>query len=173
MLGRSIRSNGGLYQLIDFFSIFHATFVRSKNTDAHYWQHTLNTPTQNNWYGLAYEKVMIAHIPQILRAIGMDRILTEYYSWRSQSADANAQIDLIIDRADGFLNLCEVKYSRTDYALTKAEAERIEHRVNVFRAKSSTTKNILVTLITVRPAKTNAHTDDTINSFVSLQDLLA
>ena len=173
VLGRSIRSNGGLYQLIDFFSIFHATFVRSKNTDAHYWQHTLNTPTQNNWYGLAYEKVMIAHIPQILRAIGMDRILTEYYSWRSQSADANAQIDLIIDRADGFLNLCEVKYSRTDYALTKAEAERIEHRVNVFRAKSSTTKNILVTLITVRPAKTNAHTDDTINSFVSLQDLLA
>ena len=102
--------------------------------------------TQNNWYGLTYEKVAMAHIPQILRAIGMDRILTEYYSWRSQSSDPGAQIDLIIDRADGFLNLCEVKYAKGDYALTKAEAEKIDNRVSAFQQETSTDKNILVTL---------------------------
>jgi len=75
----------------------------------------------------------MAHIPQILRAIGMDRILTEYYSWRSQTSNPGAQIDLIIDRADGFLNLCEVKHSKGDYALTKAEADKIDNRVSAFQ----------------------------------------
>ena len=139
--------------------------------DPHYWQHTLNTTTQNNWYGLSYEKVAMAHIPQILRAIGMDRILTEYYSWRSPSSDPGAQIDLIIDRADGFLNICEVKYSKGDYALTKAEADKIDNRVSTFQQETGTDKNILVTLITVKPVKENAWTD-TVSSFVSLQDLL-
>ena len=171
VLGKSVRSSGGLYQLVDFFSLFHASFIKSKNTDPHYWQHTLNTTTQNNWYGLTYEKVAMAHIPQILRAIGMDRILTEYYSWRSQSSDPGAQIDLIIDRTDGFLNLCEVKYAKGDYALTKAEAEKIDNRVSAFQQETGTDKNILVTLITVKPVKENAWTD-TVSSFVTLQDLL-
>lgn len=98
----------------------------------------------------------MAHIPQILRAIGMDRILTEYYSWRSQSSAPGAQIDLIIDRADGFLNLCEVKYAKGDYALTKSEAEKIDNRVSAFQQETGTDKNILVTLITVKPVKENA-----------------
>ena len=171
VLGKSVRSSGGLYQLIDFFSLFHASFLKSKNNDAHFWQHTLNTPTQNNWYGLSYEKVAMAHIPQILRAIGMDRILTEYYSWRSQDPDRAAQIDLIIDRADGFLNLCEVKYSKGNYALTKAESEKIEKRVASFQEETGTDKNILVTLITVNPVKDNTWTD-TVGSYVTLKDLL-
>lgn len=171
VLGKSVRSSGGLYQLIDFYSLFYASFVKSKNNDAHFWQHTLNTPTQNNWYGLTYEKVAMAHIPQILRAIGMDRILTEYYSWRSQTSDPGAQIDLIIDRADGFLNLCEVKYSKNDYVLTKVEADKINNRIGVFREETGTNKNILVTLITVKTVKENAWSD-IVDSQVSLQDLL-
>lgn len=113
----------------------------------------------------------MAHILQILRAIGMDHILTEYYSWRSQSSDPGAQIDLIIDRADGFLNICEVKDSKDDYTLTKAEADKIDNRVSTFQQETGTDKNLLVTLITVKPVKENAWTD-TVSSFVSLQDLL-
>ena len=122
-------------------------------------------------YGLIYEKVAMGNIPQILRAIGIDRILIEYFSWRSKSSDPGAQIDLIIDRADGFLNLCEVKYAKGDYALTKAEAEEIDNRVSAFQQETGTDKNILVTLITVKPVKENAWTD-TVSSFVTLQDLL-
>lgn len=171
ILGKSVRSSGGLYQIIDFFSLFHTSFIKNKNNDAHFWQHTLNTSTQNNWYGLAYERVAMAHIPQILRAIGMDRILTEYYSWRSQASTHNAQIDLIIDRADGCLNVCEVKYSKGDYALTKSDVEKIDNRVSTFQHETGTDKNILVTLITVKPVKENIWTD-TVNSFVTLKDLM-
>ena len=72
--------------------------------------------------------------------------------------------------ADGFLNLCEVKYAKGDYALTKAEAEKIDNRVSAFQQETSTDKNILVTLITFKPVKENAWTD-TVSSFVTLQDL--
>ena len=57
---------------------------------------------------------------------------------------------------DGFLNLCEVKYAKGDYALTKAVAEKIDNRVSAFQQETSTDKNILVTLITVKPVKENA-----------------
>ena len=73
--------------------------------------------------------------------------------------------------ADGFLNLCEVKYAKGDYALTKAEAEKIDNRVSAFQQETGTDKNILVTLITVKPVKENAWTD-TVGSFVTLKDLL-
>ena len=85
--------------------------------------------------------------------------------------EPGAQIDLIIDRADGFLNLCEIKYAKGDYALTKAEVEKIDNRVSAFQRETGTNKNILVTLITVKPVKENAWADS-VNSFVTLSDLL-
>ena len=74
---KKMRQNKSLFQVVDFYSIFYHTFVSKKQSDEHYWAHTLNTPTQNNWYGHAFERVAMAHIPQILKALGIDRILTE------------------------------------------------------------------------------------------------
>lgn len=67
--------------------------------------------------------------------------------------------------------MCEVKYSKADYVLTKAEAEKIDNRVSAFQQETRTDKNILVTLITVKPVKENVWTY-TVSSFVTLRDLL-
>lgn len=170
ILGKRVRSSGGLYQLTDFFSFFHTTFLSRKTTDEHYWAHTLNTPAQNTWYGLAFERVAMSHVQEVIKAIGVDRILTEYYSWRRTEPSPGVQIDLVIERADGFLNICEVKYSSLMFAIDKDEAEKIENRELAFREGSHRDKNILLTLITTKGLKTNMYSD-MINSVVTLEDL--
>lgn len=171
ILGKRVKSNGGLYQLIDFYSLFHSTFLTKKVTDGHYWSHTLNTPGQNNWYGLAFERVAMAHVQEILAALGVDRILTEYYSWRSNESPKGAQVDLIIDRADNMINLCEVKYSKGEYIIQKEEYEKINNRLNVFQTETKTSKGVFVTLITVNGIKENTYSDIA-DSVISLKDLL-
>jgi len=147
--GVRVKSNGSIYQLMDFFTLFYLHFVDGKRRkDPHYWAKTLNTPQQNTWYGLAYERVCLAHIQQILNALHLDNILTECYSWRSREAEGGAQIDLIIDRADDMLNICEVKYSRDKYALTKAEYKKMTNRVEAFGQETTTRKGIHVAMIT-------------------------
>ena len=171
IIDKSVKANGGIYQLVDFYSLFYSDFLTKKTTDAHYWSHTLNTPTQNNWFGLAYERVAMAHIPEILAALGVDRILTEYYSWRSKDSLKGAQIDLIIDRADNMINLCEIKYSKGDLLIQKDEYEKICNRVDAFQNETGTRKGIFVTLITVSGVKENSYSD-VANNVVRLDDML-
>ena len=170
ILGKTVRSTGGLYQLTDFYSIFHQTFLTKHITDAHYWSATLNNPVQNTWYGLAFERVAMSHIPQILKAIGVDRILTQYYSWRSAESPKGAQVDLVIDRADGIINLCEVKYSTGEYSISKDEFMKLSNRSEVFRRESGTKKGIFLTLITTYGLSRNGYSDIT-NNTITMADL--
>ena len=169
-LSKKVRSNCSLYQLVDFYSIFYHTFAAKKQSDAHYWAHTLNTPAQNNWHGHAFERVAMAHIPQILCALGIDRILTHYCSWRSNDPDGNAQIDLVISRADNMINLCEAKYSATEYCLTKDESSKLMNRMERFQAETATRKGIFITLITTHGLVKNIW-HDTVHSVITMEDL--
>lgn len=169
-ISKKVRTNSSIYQLVDFYSIFYHTFAAKKQSDAHYWAHTLNTPAQNNWYGHAFERVAMAHIPQILSALGIDRILTQYCSWRSNDLTGGAQIDLVISRADNMINLCEAKYSASEYSLTKDESMKLLHRMELFQTATATRKGIFITLITTHGlAKNMWH--DTANSVVTMADL--
>lgn len=154
---KQIRTNNNLYQLVDFFTIFHYNFCRGRTTDEHYWSNNIETSTENSWHGLAFERVCFAHIPQILIALGVDRIHTEYYSWRSKTSVKPAQIDLIIERADQIVNVCEVKFSKSEFKLTSTEETKIGNRVADFRDETEIKLGIVPTLITTYGLRENTH----------------
>jgi len=154
---KKIRTNMLLYQLTDFFTIFHYTFCRAKTTDQHFWSNTIETSTQNSWYGLAFERVCFAHIPQIINALGVNRIHTEYYSWRSRESVKPAQIDLIIERADQLVNVCEIKFSKSEYKITQEEEIKIANRINDFKDETQIRHGIVPTLITTYGLRGNTH----------------
>ncbi len=166
----SNKTSGGIYQLVDFYSLFYHAFGKKKTTDVHYWSHSINTPVQNTWFGLAFERVCMSHIPQLLYALHLDNIRTEYYAWRSQKQNPAAQIDLIIDRADGIQNICEVKYSQTAYSLTKNEYDKILNRCDGFVKETQSRKGVHITMITTFGLKENAYSSIAQNSVV-LDDL--
>ena len=140
------KTNEAYYQLTDLFSLFHLTFAGKLVTDD-YWEQHLNTPVINTWQGLAFEHVCMAHIRQIRHALGLDRIAVEYYSWRSRTPP-RAQVDMIIERADRMINLCEIKYTLADYTITATEDRNLRNRIAAFQRDSKTRYGILPTWIT-------------------------
>ena len=152
-------SNGGYYQLIDYYTHFYFDFGAKKVKDSEYWSHLLNTPAQNTWYGLAFERVCMDHVPQILRSIGIDRIQTDYYSWRSETTTPKSQIDLIIDRADGIITICELKYSADTYQMTQMEAGKIATRLQNYISEKSPKKGVQTALVTTVGLKPGKNTD--------------
>lgn len=154
---RKIKHKEQIYQLTDMYTLFYMQFCHKATTDARYWSNMMGKPRQNTWYGLSFERICMLHIPQIKRRLGIDRIHTEYYSWRSRKSEPAAQIDLILERADNLVNVCEIKYSQFPYSITKDEEARIRNRVADFVAETGIRSGVLTTLITTFGIRRNSH----------------
>ena len=152
--------NSGIYRLVDFYTLFYLTFCNSEITDRAYWRHTINTPPQNTWYGLAFERVCLCHIWQIIQSLRLDSMLTKYYSWRSKESVPGAQIDMIIERADGIINICEIKYSKSDYKHDIKDSRSLMNKVDDFVSETKTKKTIQTVLVTTYGLKMGDHADD-------------
>ena len=171
---KKISKQSGLYQLTDFYTAFYLQFVKGIENDEHFWTKSQNTPTVNTWRGLAFERVCLAHIPQIKKALGIEAIKTTYYAWRSSADEEEigrkAQIDLIIERADRMVNLCEAKYSTNSYLIDKEEHLRFQNRIASFQQETAYSGGIIPVFITPFGLQRNAYSEYIINCIV-LDDL--
>lgn len=148
VMGKNIKRKDAIYQLRDFFSLFFLTFIERAEQEQNYWFHHINTPEVNTWMGLAYERVCMEHIPQIKKGLRVDGISTVSYSWRSRKSVPAVQIDLIIQRADLIVNVCEVKFSQDQYVLGKEEYEKIIRLKNTFVEETGIRHTPWLTIIT-------------------------
>ena len=165
---------GAIYQLMDNFTLFHFKFIANNpKHDRHFWTSSLDSPFHVAWEGLAFERLCLWHVEQIKRALQIGGVLTNSYVWRhvaSSPDDVGAQIDLLIDRNDGIVNICEMKFCSDEYAITAEDAMSMRRKKEVFRRESATRKAIHVTYVTTFGLKRNAYAND-VQSEVSLNDL--
>lgn len=156
---------GTIFQLIDNYSVFYFSFLyKEKPSDVHFWTNTLNTPQQNAWQGLAFERVCILHVEQIKNVLGIAGVRTDVYSWKTNATKTQdgAQVDMIIDREDGIINLCEIKFSAKQFIITKSYNEQLINKVEAFR--EHTIKSIHLTMITTKGIKENSYSKNIQNS---------
>lgn len=148
-----------MYQLIDNFTLFHFKFIAGQHINsANYWSHTITKPLYNAWSGLAFERVCFQHIEQIKRAMGISGIISNVYSWQyrpKNSEETGVQIDMLIDRDDQMINLCEMKYVQGEYELTEANDQSLRNKLSVFTTHSGTTKGVSLMMITSYGLKRN------------------
>ena len=154
----SLKKNG-IYQLLDFFSLFHYKFGIHRITDEHFWRNSLGTPEQNNWYGLTFERVCLWHVRQIIKGLRLDAIGHEYYAWRSQTSQPAVQIDLVIDRADGIATICEMKYSKDDYTLGEKEYRNIIRRMECFQKETGHKGGVQASVVTTYGLHENMYSE--------------
>jgi hypothetical protein len=146
---RSYRSFGKskqeqLYQLIDLYSLFYINFIKeSSQDDENFWLNALESPAFRNWSGYAFEMVCLHHVGQIKKALGISGIQTSVMTWHSDKA----QIDLVIDRKDQIINLCEMKYSISSFTIDKKYAENLRNKMTEFKEATKTRKGLFLTLI--------------------------
>mgnify|MGYP002624260635 CR=1 FL=1 len=174
------KERGKIYQLTDMFCLFYLRFVQNHNgQDQRTWTNSRNTGKIQAWYGYAFEQVCLHHIPQIKQALGISGILSNHYAWHRKACtdkDGNewkgGQIDLIIDRDDHVMNLCEMKYSREEYVIDRDYVETIRERTQMFRQDQKTTKNLRCTFITPYGVKKNMHSG-IVDHQVKMEELFA
>ena len=167
---KEIKRKDAIYQLCDFFSLFYLTFIERAEVEQQYWSHHINTPEVNSWMGLTYERICMAHIQQIKHSLHLDTISTLSYSWRSKTSTPAAQIDIIIERADKIVNICEVKYCQGEYNLDKDEYERIKKRKNAFIQETGLRHVPWLTMITTEGVARGKYSE-MIQTQVTLDDL--
>ncbi len=138
-----------LYQLDDFYTLFYLRFLHDKGVaGSGAWSKMAKTPKLNAWAGLAFEQVCIHNSAQILEKLKIAGIETSIYQWRSRKNLGGAQIDMLIDRADNVINLCEIKFTTEKFIITADYADNIRNKVAIFRQETGTKKSIYVTMIT-------------------------
>lgn len=141
-----------LYQLIDNFTLFHFKFLADSGiNDEHYWSSILNKPVYNAWSGLAFERVCLHHIGQIKQALGISGIISNVFSWvyrPKNKKEKGVQIDLILDRSDGVINLCEMKFAKDKFEITANDEKELRRKASIFENKTATRKAVTTVMIT-------------------------
>lgn len=161
-----------IYQLIDFFSLFYLKFMSPGSTDEHFWSNFSRTGAHNAWSGYAFELVCLCHLAQIKQKLGITGVQTETSTWRSSQSDPGEQIDLVIERGDHAINLCEMKYSAGEFAINKETDRVLRNKRTAFVAETGTKKALLQTMITTYGLKANLYSGN-VQSEVSAEDLFA
>lgn len=162
-----------LFQLTDAFTLFHFHFaIANKFRDESFWTHSINSPRYRAWSGYAFEILCLNHINQIKQALGISGIQSRACCWvgKNEGENKGAQIDLVIDRADQTVNICEMKFSRAAYEITKSDDANLENKLNAFLSQTKTTKSLMITMITSFGIKRNKYSGNIQNQVV-MEDL--
>jgi len=141
--------NEAYYFLKDPFTLFYLHYMKGNNTkDEYFWTNYSEDGGHRAWCGYAFELVCRTHIKQMKERLGILGVSTNTMSWRSKNSVPGAQIDLLISRKDGVINLCEMKYMKHQYEIGKSEAAELERKKAVFLMETGAKSAIHTTMVT-------------------------
>lgn len=135
------------------------------------WLNAIDTPKYRDWSGYAFEQICMYHLPQIKQALGISGVYTTVSSWRSSKSDPGAQVDLIINRRDQVINLCEIKFSINPYTINKKYASELRNKIGVFKLETGTRKSVFLTLISTYGVQQNIHSTGLLQNELQMDDL--
>ena len=150
------RKKGAIYQLVDAFVLFHFRFMDTvRVVGKGFWSMATDLPERRAWEGLAFERVCFMHSREIKEALRIGGVLTELCAWRSERKQGGAQIDMLLARRDGVINVCEMKFSTGQFAVTPHYAGQLANKIAVFKEESGTECAVHLTLVTMNGVKHN------------------
>jgi hypothetical protein len=172
------KTKGAIYRLVDFYTLFYYRFIDGFNAqDEEWWSHNFQSPAVEAWEGLSFELLSLMHLTQIKKKLGISGMATSASSWRyvpskeeKASGEKGAQIDLLIDRADRIINLCEMKFSVKPYKITDSYESALRYRMSLFQEKAKTAKTLTYTFVTTFGVA-NAIGHSIVSSEVTMDDL--
>lgn len=167
------KSKDTIYKLADEFTHFYLKFMAANRSSGKgVWQSLASGPSWRSWSGVAFERVCLKHLDQLKKELGIGGIPTEATAWRYLPADGKgAQIDLLLDRNDHVINLCEMKFSQSEFTIDKAYAAALENKKDVFIRQTKTKKSIFLTFITTFGITSNEYGKRMIQNAITMDAL--
>lgn len=171
-MGKKLKDS--IYKLTDEYSLFYLKFMEanrggSKGT----WTRLSDTPTWKSWSGYAFESICMKHVPAVKIALGITGIYSETSIWKSRGNSSNdaAQIDLVINRRDNCINLCEIKFYENKFSLDKKYAAALQQKKKIFKLETKTRKHLFLTLVTSTGIEPNENSIGLIDQYLELDHL--
>ena len=164
----------GVFKLTDLYSLFYLKFIRyNKGAGSKIWEQLSQQATYKSWSGYAFENICMMHTDQIKAALGISGVFTQHSSWKFKGNDvlSGAQIDMVIDRADQIIHICEAKFTKENYGISKPYAEQLRLRKSIFSQAVQTKKAVFTTLLTTYPALKNKYYLEEIDNEISMDKL--
>lgn len=167
------KSKDTIYKLADEFTYFYLKYIeKNKSSGEGTWLSLSTGQSWKSWSGVAFERVCLKHITQIKKKLGIQNIYTTESAWRFQTKTGKgAQIDLLLDRKDFVINLCEMKYSESEFTIEKGYAEELENKRDVFKSQTKARKSIFLTFITTFGIKENDYAKRLIQNSITMDAL--
>lgn len=175
------KERGMYYKIIDEYTLFYLTWIppraasrMTKNIDDHYWEMLSTQSVWKTWSGYAFESICFKHIAQIKKALHIpdgSEVSSWRYTAKKNEKISGAQIDLIFDRSDKIVNLCEIKYCGSAFVIDKKYAAVLKGREKIYCKKTKTTKQVFHSMITSGGLKKNMYSEELIASSVTFVDL--
>jgi uncharacterized protein len=161
-----------LYRLIDEYSLFYFKFLAQQPVN-NSWAQMLNKPTYKIWLEYAFESLCFKHSAPIKKALGINGIITNEYSWafKGDTTMQATQIDFIIDRDDNCINLLELKFYETIFEINKSYATQLLEKIDIFKTKTRTKKNVFLTMVSASGVKKNEYYLNVVTNQLLLEDL--
>lgn len=163
-----------VYRLSDYYTAFYFRFIKGgKYNGDNAWTNLLDNPVHRTWQGFAFEQICIDHIQQIKKALGISGIVSNHASWKGKTEKKAAQIDLLIDRRDEVINICEAKFSINPFTINKEYAEKLREKAGVFKEVTKTKKSVFLTFITTYGVEKNQYALQLMQNEVTMDDLFS
>ena len=157
------------YKLVDPFCLFYLKFVKNSETiNESFWSNNVNSQSIVSWRGFAFENVCFNHIKQIKEGLGISGVVSKQSAWIDQ--EDGVQIDLIIERKDNIVNMCEIKFYSDVFKVDKNYDMLLRKRVSVLSNHLLKKCTIHNTLITTYGIKDNEY-KWSFNSVITMDDL--
>lgn len=167
-------SRNALYQLTDFYSLFYLKFIKSNSVlDTDFWLSSLDNPEVRTWSGYAFEQICLAHLPAIKKALGISGIQTISSAWLGSYDNQKAQIDLVIDRRDHVITICEMKFSINPFIIEKKYADDLRTKMAIFKQSTGTSKAIFLTFVTTFGLVQNEHAMSLVQNSLTMDVLFS
>lgn len=167
-------SNEVVYRLSDEYSLFYLKFMeKQKATGKNVWLRLSKTPSWTSWSGYAFESICMKHVEQIKEALGIAGNLVEESLWRYVPGKGlpGAQIDLLLDRDDRTINICEMKFSTGTFTINNKYAAELEQKREVFVNATKTKKTMFLTMVTTYGTVRNAYYNKLVQSELTMDSL--
>jgi len=166
-------ANKSIYKLSDEYSLFYLKFIEhSRSTGAGTWLKKSSTSSWKSWSGYAFEGICMKHLSNIKQALGIAGVFTETSAWRDAPKTGNGtQIDLLLDRQDNVISVCEMKFSNTEFAIDKTYAAELQYKLDAFRRESKTKKTLFLAMVTTHGIKSNMYATGLVQNEVTMDDL--
>jgi uncharacterized protein len=139
--------------------------------DDDYWINGIDSPEIRAWSGYAFEQVCLCHLSQIKSALGISSVQTQTSTWIGSNGTDKAQIDLVIDRRDQVINLCEMKFSIKAFMIDKAYAEVLRTKIGVFKDATKTPKALRLTFISTHGLTPNSYSQSLVHLALTMDAL--